>query len=244
MPQSVSFKGQSIVRSGVIIHHDLSQLLNFDVGADASIMCIGEADSGQHQASSSTPIVYTFTSADVMAKEFISGNLAEMARCAFKPMMSGQYEQGVPIKGCDVVYAIKTNISTRSSYTVQDGASHNAVTLYSKRYGVVGDQVWFTITVSGTGIVLVAGRSVAPDIGSETSPLFSETGVDEWISVTFNGVAATCTMTFDGTTFTTATAGAVDDLSITCTGKTVTEIVGLINAAASGDYVAAVLRRE
>lgn len=248
MPKSVRFRGSNIVRPGVVTYHNLDGLLNADLSSEASVLIIGEATAGQPQADAANPVVHTFKSSDSMIDTFVDGNLAECAKFLFDPAMSGQYARGgVPIRGCDTVYAIKTNLSVQSSRTLQDGAAHNALTIKDRLWGIIGDQTWFKIEASGTGIQLTTGRDVEPNVGSQASILFSITGTDEWLSVFYTGAALTATMTFDGTTFTTTTAGGVDDISVVATNRTMTEFVSLINATAGaggGTYTAVVLRAD
>jgi hypothetical protein len=244
MARSIRRFGTNITRPGVVTHHNLDGLINLDLGAEAAVLVVGEAYAGQPQANAATPVVHEFTDPQDMVDYFYSGNLADMARCLFDPAMAGQTEQGVPVGGCVTVYAIKTNQSTTATLNLVDSGSTTCLTLTDRYYGVLGNSTWAEIVVSGTGLQLTIGRDVAPDIGEQASILFSITGTDEWFSVTYTGVAATCTMDFDGTTFTTTTAGAVDDLSIVAGTYTVSEMVSLINAAASGDYTAAILRAD
>lgn len=244
MPRSVRKFGTNIFRPGVITYHNLDGLINLDLGDVSAVMIIGEADAGQPQATASTPVVHAFTDPQDMIDYFVSGNLAEAARCLFDPAMDGQLSVGVPLRGCQTVYAIKTNQSTQGSYTLQDGSSNNAVTIKGRLWGALDNQTWFKIETSGTGKILTCGRDVAPNVGSQVSVVFGATGVDEWLNVQYTGAAATATMSFDGTTFTTTTAGSVDDLSITATGKTMSELATEITAAPSGDYTATVARAD
>lgn len=245
MPKSVRFKGTDLWRPGVVTYHNLDGLLNLDLGAEAAAVVIGEATAGEPQVNATNPVVHAFTNANDMIAYFQGGNLAEAARFLFDPAKAGQTEQGVPIRGCKTVYAIKVNQSSQGSYTINDGAAHDCVTFKGRIYGALDNQTWFKLGVSGTGLKLTAGRDVAPDIGEQVSAtLFSVTGIDEWLSVTYTGVAATATMAFDGTTFTTTTAGAVDDLSIAVAGLTVQDLIDTINATASGDYTATLLRAD
>ncbi len=245
MSRAVRVFGTDVYRLGVITHHDLDGLTNLDLGSEASILAIGEATAGEPQATAATPVVHEFTDPADMIAYFVGGNLAEQARCLFDPAKAGQTSEGVRIQGAKVVYAIKVNQSTQASFTVNDGAAHNAVTFKDRLWGAKGNQTWFKLEVSGTGLQLTCGRDVAPSIGEhDGDQTFSITGVDEWISVTYSGAAATATMTFDGTTFTTTTAAGLDDLSIVATGKTTQELVDLINAAVSGDYTAVLLRPD
>jgi hypothetical protein len=247
MPQSVRFNGRSIYRPGTYTHIDLTGLANLDLGAAAAVVVVGEADAGQHQATATTPVYHTFTDPQDMIDTFQSGNLAEVATCLFKPALDGQKEGSSVIRGCDIVYAIKTNASTQASYTVQDGSANNAFTLKDRIWGLQGNNTWFKIETSGTGFTLTIGRSVAPNIGSQTSGNFSITGTDEWLELGITGAftGASCTVDFDGTTLSFDSSVGTEDLSITVTGKTMTEVINEINAFApitTACYSATLLR--
>jgi len=232
MPFVLRRFGRNIARPGVLTRHDLSGLTNLDLGAESAVLVIGEASAGEPQAASTSPVVHEFTDPQDMIDMFISGNLAECSRFLFDPVMAGQQEVGAPITGCAKVYAIKTNQSTQGSYTLQDASANNALTLKGRIWGDKDNQTWFKVETSGTGITLTNGRDVDPDTGDQTSITFSITGTDEWFSVTTTGnfTGASCTLDFDGTTFTLDSNVALEDLAITAAGKTVEEVIGLINA--------------
>lgn len=233
MPRSVRWKGSNIRRPGAYTWHDLSGLANLELGTEKSIIIIGEAVAGEPQTTAQTPVYHEFTDPEDMIDTFLEGNLAEVARLAFKPARDGQEESGVPIGGCEKVYVIKVNPSTQASFTLQDGSSNNAVTLSDRLWGAKGNQTWFKLEVSGTGLKLTCGRDVEPNLGEYVhTKLFSITGTDEWVQFeTAAGyTGASCAVTFDGTTLTFNSSVANEDLAITCTGKTMTEIISEVNA--------------
>lgn len=247
MPRSIRWKGQTIYRPGSYTFTDLSGLLNLDLGAQAAIIVIGEADAGQPQLNAANPVYHAFTDPQDMIDTFQSGNLAEVAQLAFDPAKDGQDEDGIAIRGCDVVYAIKTNASVQSSATVEDGSANDAVTFKDLLWGLKGDQTWYEITAQGTGVVITFGRENAPNVGSQQSIAFGIDGTDEWlelgITAAFTGTS--CAVDFDGTTLTFNSDVASEDKVITCTGKTIQEVVAEINAFApitTSCYVATVLR--
>lgn len=254
MPRSLYRFGTSIYRPGVITYHNLEGLVNLDLGVENAVLVIGEATAGEPQASSATSVVHSFTDPQDMIDYFIGGNLAEVARCLFDPVMSGQTTpEGITLGGCQTVYAIKTNQSTQASYTLQDGSSNNAVTIKDKLWGAKGNQTWFKVETSGTGINLTVGRDVSPNIGSQTSIDFSITSTDEWLSVTTTGNFTGVTCTYD---YNVANAGkvtldssvALEDLQVTVAGKTLTEVAEEINAfnphGTGSVYLATVLRAD
>lgn len=254
MPKSIRFKGASVYRPGVITFHNLDDLLNKDLSSEAAVLVIGEAAAGQPQASVTAPVVHTFQSSDAMIDTFISGNLAETAKFLFDPAKAGQYARGgVPIKGCDTVYAIKTNLSLQASFSVRDSypGGNVAFTVEDRIWGALGNQTYINISAVATGLKFVAGRATAPNVGSQdsddTGQRFSITGTDEWMSVVYTGGAVAATMTFNGTTWSTTTTGNVDDISIIGTGLTLTELANLISTTAGGaggTYAATVLRAD
>lgn len=249
MAKVVRWKGHNIVRPGFGTFFNLDGMVNPDLTSEATVFVVGEAAAGQPMELLSAPVIHRFYSSDDMIREFQTGPLAEMAKFLFDPLIAGQREQGIELKGCNEVIAIKTNLSLQASYAVKDAVANTAFTLKDRLWGALGNSTWFKIEVSGTGLKFIAGRAVAPNIGSQdssdTGGLFSITGVDEWFSLTYTGLDAAATMTFDGTTLTTTTTPAGDpDLSITCTGKTLTQVVSEINATGGGVYTAAVLRTD
>ncbi len=245
MSRSVRWKGQSIYRPGVYTFHNLAGLTNLDLGDTAAILVIGEADAGQPNPASGDPVYHTFTDPQQMVDTFISGDLAECARFAFDPVLAGQDEDGVALQGCRVVYAIKTNLSTQASFTLQDGSANNAFTLKDSLWGMKGNNTWFKVEVSGTGLYLTCGRDVDPNTGSQQSDvLFSETGVSEWFQIQYTGAGANGNLTFDGTTFAVATGVGGDNLSydLVTTGYTMEELVALVNA--HSNYTCTLLRPD
>ena len=253
MPKSIRWKGTTIRRPGVYTYHDLAGLLNTDLGADSAVMVFGEASAGEPQVSGATPVVHVFTDPNDMIETFQSGNLAEMARCLFDPAMNGQHEEGIAIHGAAKVYAIKTNVSTQASYSIQDQAlAATAITLKDRIWGVEGNNTYFGTTISGTGFTLTIGRYRDPFAGTETLGPFGVTGSDEWLSLItipaeFTG--ATCTVTFDGTTLAINSNIGAEDLNVTVAGKTMSDIVAEINSFDSGlgtgpCYAATLLRAD
>lgn len=251
MPRNVRWKGQTLVRPGSYTYTDLAGLINLDLGADAAIIVVGEADAGQPQPNAANPVYHAFTDPQDMIDTFLTGKLAEVAQLAFDPALGGQDEDGIPIRGCDTVYAIKTNQSTQAEATPEDGSANDAFTIKDRIWGLKGNQTWWKIETDGTGIKIVIGRENAPNIGeqdsSDTDGTFSVTGVDEWIQLGITGAftGTSCTVAFDGTTLTFDSDVAAEDLAITCTGKTVAEVVQEINAFApltTAAYSATVLR--
>jgi hypothetical protein len=225
----------------------MSGLANLDLGASASVVVVGEAGAGQHQALATTPVYSTFTDPQDMIDTFLDGNLADVATCLFRPALDGQKEGNSVIRGCDVVYAIKTNATTQASYTVQDGSSNNALTLKDRLWGLYGNNTWFTIDTSGTGFSLTIGRSVVPNVGSQTSGLFSITGTDEWVEFGITGAftGASCTLNFDGTDLVFNSDIGTEDLTVTVGTKTMTEVINEVNAFApitTAAYSATLLR--
>jgi len=225
-------------------------LANLDIGIDAAIIVIGEADAGQPQANASNPVIHVFTDPQQMIDTFQTGNLAELARCAFDPALDGQDEDGVPIKGCSTVYAIKTNQSTQASHIVASvvGGGSTALTLTDRIYGLLGNSTYFSTGVADiTGFVVMIGRLVAPNVGVQVSPSFGVTSVDEWLQVGITAAftGASCTLSFDGTDLVFNSNIAAEDLTVTCTGKTMAEIIQEINAfapIAGASYLATLLR--
>jgi len=245
MPRTVRWKGQNIRRPGAYTWHDLSGLANLDLGVDQSIIIIGEAEAGEPQASAASPVYHAFTDPQDMIDEFIDGNLAECAIFAFDPAADGQQESGVPIGGAQKVYCIKTNQSTQASLTLQDAAGPtNCVTLKDRIWGTKGNHTWAKVEAAGTGITVTCGRAIAPNIGEQVSSSFGVNGTDEWLSVIYTGLEAACALSYDGTTITTVTGGATDQLAITTADKTMEEVIAEINAAHSGVYTATLLREE
>jgi len=234
MPRSVSWKGASIYRPGAYTFHDLAGLRNLDLGAAAALIVVGEAAAGEPQASAALPVVHEYTNPMDMISAFQTGNLAEVARCAFGPALSGQNEDGISIKGVDVVYAIKTNQSAQASFVVQDGSAHNALTLKDKIWGLLGNGTNFTITTSGTGLILAFSRESAPLAGSQVSPVLVDTTVDFWFTIvtTAAHTGTTCTMAIGATTITLDSQVAGEDIVITTTGKTIAAICAEINSFA------------
>ena len=247
MPRNIRWRGTTIYRPGMYTYTDLSGLQNIDLGAAASILVIGEAAAGQPQATAASPVYHAFTNPDDMGSTFQSGNLADVARFAFTPAASGQNEDGVPIRGCDSVYAVKTNQSTQAVATLQDGSAHDAFSIADRIWGLQGNQNWWKVETSGTGVTLTLGRENAPNIGSQTSPVFGATDVDEWLSLTKTGnfAGSTLTVAFDGTSLVFDSSEVLEDLTVTVAGKTMQDIIQEINAkdAGSGSIYTAVLLR-
>lgn len=253
MPRNVRWKGQTIYRPGAYTFTDMSGLTNLDLGAERAIGIIGEADAGKPQATTADPVYHVFTSAQQMIDTFQTGYLAEVSRFAFGPALDGQDEDGVPIGGCDRVYVIKTNQSAQAEYTIVDASANDALKIKDLIWGLKGNQTWLKIEASGTGIKITIGRENAPNTGSQDSSdsagVFADPGVDEWIQLGITGAftGVSCTVAFDGTTLAFVSSVGAEDLAITCTDKTLQEIVQEIVSFApitTAAYSATVLRAD
>jgi hypothetical protein len=188
-----------------------------------------------------------------MIRTLGTGAMADMARCLFDPAVAGQYEMQVPVKGCKVVYAIKTNQSTRGAYQVTDAVPNSAFDIQGRYYGLTDNNTWFQILTSGGGQAITVGRDVSPDAGSQTSPVFGVAGTDEWISITTTGNFTGTTCTYDmgvavAGTITINSDIALEDLSITLGTKTIEAVVAEINSfnphGTGAVYLATILRAD
>lgn len=215
MAKYINFANTTIYHPGVYTRVDLTDLANQTTGITNNMVIIGESSGGEPLTAGDPTTVHKFTDYQSMRTHHIDGNLADAAAFAFSAGVG--HVDGLPVRGAQTVYTIKTNASTAASYNIADAVAATQLTITDLLYGPEGNFTYFTVTagVAG-GLVIACGRTRAPNQGTQTSPELGKTGY-EWFTLTYTGVAAAATVTIDqgAGTIAATTTGAVDDFSIT-----------------------------
>lgn len=235
MGRTQVFQGVELVIPDAYSALNLDALLTPTSGGVGIIALVGESDGGKP----GLHVLPGGSSTTVVKRELKSGPGANGARLALR---SGSDD--LVRNGASTVIFAKTNQSTQGTAAL---GSPTKLTLRSKQYGVfVNAYTAFVTSMSGGAILTV--RENSPDANSitETSPLVGTLG---YFTVTFAGTASAATASLHYvsgvlkyvTTLTSPGSGEVN-LSIDCTGLTVTQLVNLINQ--NTGYTAVVLNQK
>ncbi len=229
MAITVNFNGASIRKPGVYTKTQVNLAGGFPLAPTGVVAIIGEAEGG---APGATDGVQTFTSEDVQAilTRYKSGPIVDAARVLVQPGRDTR----VP-NGASQIRIYKTNASTQSTLSLDNAAAAALFTLTSSNHGE--DENLIKVTVAA-GVIDSAARIFTIVKGDATETL-TENEKDIKLNIAYTGAASVNDLDIQGGILKTVTSSAsipADDLSITLAGKTIQQVVDLINA--NGAYTA------
>lgn len=222
-----SFAGASILKPGAYSQFRVDNSAGSPLAANDSLFLIGEAAKG---APGSVEGIVEFSAARLasLVDKYGSGPLVDAAVAAVRPSTS----PGVGGAGRILVY--KTNASTQASATLLQGVE-DMFLVEDRAYGAAGNdyslvvaagssanQKTLSITQLG-GTTEDLGENAAQDVITLQYTGDATTGVGEISGLTRSALTLTTTLAGD------QTDGSVD-LSIPLAGKTMKQLVDLINA--------------
>lgn len=228
MAININFAGANIKKPGAYSESRVNLSGGFPLSDTAIVAIVGEAANGAPGASEG---VQTFTSEDIasLIQKYGSGPIVDAARLLVAPARDARV-----LNGASLIRVYKTNASLQASKSLQNAAPANLFTITSANYG--DDQNLISVKVEA-GVVSANARIITVQKGSLTEVL-SENEYAALLSIQYTGAGTAATLTIqNGILATTITGAAGDNLSITLAGKTLQQVVDLIeNFGAGTEY--------
>lgn len=224
MAITINFNGASIRKPGVYTKTQVNLAGGFPLAPTGVVAIVGEADGGEPGSSAG---VLTFTSEDVgaLVDLYKSGPIVDAARLLVAPARDNR----VP-NGASQIRVWKTNASTKSTLAISNGTT-TIFNLSSANWGE--DENLISVQVAA-GAVDASAR-IFTVIKGDSSETLTENARDEKLDIQYTGSEATATITIQSGILAVDTGGP-DDISITLAGKTMQQVVDLIDGNA--DYSA------
>lgn len=221
MAISRNFNGATLRKPGAYSQSKVNLAGGFPLAPTGIVAIIGESDGG---APGSSDGVVTYTSEDIRAivDTYKSGPIVEAARILVNPARDARVANGASI-----IKVYKTNASLQSSLALDNAAAAALFNLKSKNYGE--DENLISVKVEA-GVVDTDARIITIQKGTITETL-SENPLETHLALQYTGAEATATITIQGGVLAVDTGGA-DDISIALSGKSIQDVVDLIDANA------------
>lgn len=221
MSISRNFNGASIRKPGAYSRTETILSGGFPLAPTGVVGIVGEAEGGEPGSSAG---VLTFTSEDIgaLVQTYKSGPLVDAARLLVGPGRDAR----VP-NGASQIRVYKTNASTQSSIDLSNGTDV-LLNITSSNYGE--DENLVNIKVEA-GAANADARLITVAKGELVEEL-SENLRQDWLDIQHTGAAATATITIQGGTLAVDTGGT-EDLSIVLAGKSLQDLVDLIDSNAN-----------
>lgn len=220
----INFNGANTGKPGAYSKTVVNLSGGFPLAASGIVALVGEALGGAPGASAG---VQTYTSEDIasLIATYKSGPIVDAARVLIAPARDNR----VP-NGASIIRVYKTNASTQSSLVLQNTAPANLFTLTSRNYGE--DENLVSVKVEA-GVVSANARIITVQKG-DTKEILSENAYAALLVIQYVGAGTAATLTIQsGTLATVVTGAATDNLSISLAGKTLQQLVDLIDGHAA-----------
>lgn len=219
-----TFAGANILKPGAYSQTKVNLAGGFPLAATGVVAIIGEALGG---APGTSDGVQTFTSEDIasLIDKYKSGPIVDAARILVAPARDNR----VP-NGASLIRVYKTNAATAASTTLANAAPVTLFTLTSQNFG--DDENLISVKVAA-GSVSVNARIITVQKGSLTETL-SENAYAALLALQYTGTGTAATIAISATTLSTTVTGTPsDNLSITLAGKTIQQLVDIIDSHAA-----------
>lgn len=222
MAINVNFAGISTNKPQALSQTLVNLTGGFPLAATGIVAIVGEAEGGEPGSSAG---VQTFTSQDLasLIARYKSGPIVDAARLLTQPARDNR----VP-NGASIIRIYKTNASTQSTLALDNAAATALFNLSSANYGE--DENLISVKVEA-GAVDSDARIVTVSKG-DVSETLDENPRNIQLTLQYTGGEATATITIQSGILAVDTGGP-DDISITLAGKTVQDVVDLIDANAN-----------
>ncbi|NIU02216.1 MAG: hypothetical protein GWN01_15340 [Nitrosopumilaceae archaeon] len=221
MAISRNFNGASIRKPGAYSRNVVNLSGGFPLAPTGVVAIVGEAEGGAPGATSG---VQTFTSEDIgaLTQIYKSGPIVDAARILTQPARDPRVANGAGL-----IRVYKTNASTQSTLALENASATTLYNLQSANYGE--DENLISVTIeAGTD---TDARIITVQKGADKEVL-SENPRNIYMSIQYTGGEASADMTIQGNTLAVDTGGA-DDININLTGKTIQQVVDIIDANAN-----------
>lgn len=219
-----TFAGANLLKPGAYSQTTVNLAGGFPLAATGIVAIIGEALGG---APGSSDGVQTFTSEDIasLIDKYKSGPIVDAARLLIAPGRDAR----VP-NGASLIRVYKTNAATAASLILQNAAPANLFTITSRNFG--DDENLISVDVDA-GVINANARIITVQKGTQTEVL-SENEYAALLSIQYTGAGSAAALSISATTLSTSITGApTDNLSIPLAGKTIKQLVDLIEAHAA-----------
>lgn len=221
-----SFNGKNIRKPGAYSKFKVDNSAGSDLGANETLFLIGESSKG---APGSAEGIQSFSTSrlDALIEKYGSGPIVDCAVAAVRPSNS----PGVGGAGRILVY--KTNASVQASATLLQSVS-NMFLVKDRAYGVGGNDYTIIVAAGSSG----EQKNISIAQLSGTTESLGENDAQTIMTIQYTGNASTAVSAIAGAsraalTLSTTLAGdqsdGSDDLSIPLAGKTMKQLVDLIN---------------
>lgn len=219
-----TFAGANLLKPGAYSQTKVNLSGGFPLAATGIVAIIGEALGG---APGSSDGVQTFTSEDIasLIDKYKSGPIVDAARILVAPARDAR----VP-NGASLIRVYKTNASTQASLSLQNAAPVNLFTITSANYG--DDENLISVDVDA-GVVSASARIITVQKGSVREVL-TENEYAALLSLQYTGSGTAAALTVTATALVvTITGTPADSINIVLAGKTIQQLVDLIEAHAA-----------
>jgi hypothetical protein len=221
MAINTSIAGANILKPGAYSETKVNLSGGFPLAPTGIVALVGEAEGG---APGSSDGVQTFTSEDIasLIAKYKSGPIVDAARLLIAPARDARV-----VNGASMIRVYKTNPSTKATTTLSNAAPAVLFNVSSANYGA--DENLVSIEVAA-GVINANARIITVQKGAEKEVL-SENPYHAMLVIQYVGAGTPATLTIQNGILATAITGAAsDNLSITLAGKTIRDVVDLIDA--------------
>lgn len=219
-----NFNGASLYKPGAYSQTKVNLSGGFPLAATGVVAIVGEADAG---APGSSAGVQTYTSEDIasLISTYQAGPIVDAARLLISPARDARVTNGASI-----IRVYKVNAATQATLALKNAAPVTLLNITSANWGA--DQNLISVKVEA-GVVSASARIITVQKGSQKETL-SENPYAAILSIQYTGSGSASTLTIQaGSLVTTCTGDTPSNLSIPLAGKTVQQLVDLIDAHAS-----------
>lgn len=219
MAISRSFNGATIYKPGAYSRTKVNLSGGFPIAATGVVAIIGEATGG---APGSSDGVQTFTSEDIAAliTKYKSGPIVDAARILISPARDPRVANGA-----SMIKVYKTNASTAATLALANAAPVTLYNVTSKNFG--SDENLISVKIEAGSNP--NARIITVQKGA-TKEVLSENAYEAQMVLTYTGAGTAALLTISPTTITVTVTGApLDNLSISLAGKTIQDVVDIID---------------
>ena len=220
MALNVNFNGTTIFKPGAFSKTNVNLSGVFQLAPTGIVAIVGESEGGEPSSSSG---ILSFTSEDIAALVSIykSGPIVDAARLLVAPARDPRVANGAGL-----IRVYKTNASARSSAVFKNVNSDDLFTISSANFGVDENLIKVKIEAGANP----AARHISITKSGARERL-SENPSDTWMSLQYTGINGSAVLTIQAGTLS-VDAGGADDLSIPLAGKSLQDLVVIIDGYA------------
>ena len=217
MAITINFNGALLAAPGAFSQTVTNLTGGFPLAPTGIVAIIGEAEGGEPGVSAG---VQTFTSEDIAALSdtYVAGPIVDAARSLVNP----GNDPRVP-NGASIIRVYKTNSSTKSNITLQNESGQDLLELSSRNFGD-RENLISVMVEAGTQ---AAQRLITVSRG-DISETLSQNELETKLTVQYTGSNGSADLTIVSNVL--AVAAGSDSVSIPLAGKSLQDVVDLLNA--------------